>query len=58
MVANFAIVLVYVIFFLMEESARRMKIENLFPEKGQKYKKKQIFHLKYRSNINAKLRHY
>lgn len=39
MAANFAIVLVYVVFFLMEESERRLKIESLFPDKGKAYKR-------------------
>jgi predicted PurR-regulated permease PerM len=38
-VASSAVVLVYVIFFLMEEAAYKMKINKLFPEKGHQYKK-------------------
>lgn len=37
--ANIAIVLVYVIFFLMEDTARKLKLESLFPEKGKNYNK-------------------
>jgi predicted PurR-regulated permease PerM len=36
-VANLAIVLVYVIFFLMETANRRNKIAKVFPDKGVKY---------------------
>ncbi len=38
-VANFAIVLVYVIFFLLEEVSRKLKLDTLFPRKGKKYNK-------------------
>ena len=38
-VANSAVVIVYVIFFLMEETAERIKLEKLFPVKGAQYKK-------------------
>ncbi len=37
-VANIAIVLVYVIFFLMEDTSRKLKLESLF-QKGKKYNK-------------------
>ncbi len=37
--ANFAVVLVYVIFFIMEDATQRLKLEKLFPEKGKQYKK-------------------
>lgn len=39
MVANFAVVVVYVIFFLMEDATQRLKVEKLFPTKGKQYKK-------------------
>lgn len=38
-VANSAVVLVYVIFFLMEDVAYKVKIDDLFPQKGHQYKK-------------------
>ncbi|NQT77962.1 MAG: AI-2E family transporter [Bacteroidetes bacterium] len=38
-VANSAVVLVYVIFFLMEESAQMIKLDKLFPVKKKQYKK-------------------
>lgn len=38
-VANSAVVLVYVIFFLMENVAYKVKFDNLFPQKGHQYKK-------------------
>ena len=38
-VSNSAIVIVYLIFFLMEETTTKLKIDKLFPVKGQKYKK-------------------
>ncbi len=38
-VANIAIVLVYVIFFLMEDASRKLKLETLFPQKGKEYNK-------------------
>ena len=37
--ANSAVVLVYVIFFLMEDVAYKVKIDNLFPKKAHQYKK-------------------
>lgn len=37
--ATSAVVIVYVIFFLMEDAAYRVKFEKLFPEKGQQYEK-------------------
>lgn len=37
--ANLIIILVYVIFFLMEDKNRRNKIQKLFPDKGRKYNK-------------------
>ena len=37
--ANVAVVLVYVIFFIMEDATQRLKVEKLFPEKGKQYKK-------------------
>ncbi|PLW94170.1 MAG: hypothetical protein C0591_13285, partial [Marinilabiliales bacterium] len=37
--ANIAIVLVYVIFFLMEDSSRKLKLKSLFPKKGKEYNK-------------------
>jgi len=36
-VASFAVILVYVIFFLMEEATQKIKIEALFPVKGKSY---------------------
>ena len=36
-VANIAVVVVYVIFFLMEEGSRKLKIEKLFPVKDKGY---------------------
>jgi AI-2 transport protein TqsA len=36
---NIAVVTVYVIFFLIEETARKRKIEQLYPDKGKKFKK-------------------
>jgi predicted PurR-regulated permease PerM len=39
LVANSAVVLVYIIFFLMEDAIFRGKIQKLFPEKGKKYQK-------------------
>jgi predicted PurR-regulated permease PerM len=39
LVANSAVILVYIIFFLMEETASRIKFQKLFPEKGKKYQK-------------------
>jgi len=38
-VANSAVVLVYVIFFLMEDAAHKIKLEKLFPKKGHEYVK-------------------
>ncbi len=38
-IANIAIVLVYVIFFLLEDASRHLKLQALFPEKGKKYNK-------------------
>jgi len=38
-VSTSAVVLVYVIFFLMEDTARKIKLERLFPVKGRQYKK-------------------
>lgn len=38
-VVNSAVVLVYVIFFLMEESAQMIKLDKLFPVKKKQYKK-------------------
>jgi AI-2 transport protein TqsA len=38
-VSNSAIVIIYLIFFLMEEATTRLKIDKLFPIKGQEYKK-------------------
>jgi len=35
--SNLAVVVIYVIFFLMEEASRKLKFEALFPEKGKKY---------------------
>ena len=37
--ANIAVVVVYVIFFIMEDSTQRLKMEKLFPKKGKQYKK-------------------
>ncbi len=37
--ANVAVVIVYVIFFIMEDATQRLKVEKLFPEKGKQYKK-------------------
>ncbi len=37
--ANVVIVLVYVIFFLIEDTSRKLKFESLFPKKGKEYKK-------------------
>ncbi len=37
--ATLTVILVYVIFFLLEDTNRRQKIEKLFPEKGKKYDK-------------------
>jgi AI-2 transport protein TqsA len=37
MLSNLAVVVIYVIFFLMEEASRKLKFEALFPEKGKKY---------------------
>ena len=36
---NLVVILVYVIFFLMEDTNRRNKIQKLFPDKGRKYNK-------------------
>jgi predicted PurR-regulated permease PerM len=36
-VANIAVVIVYVIFFLMEEATRKVKMEKLFPVKEKRY---------------------
>ncbi|MGB5236099.1 MAG: AI-2E family transporter [Flavobacteriaceae bacterium] len=36
---NFVVVLVYVIFFILENSTQKLKIEKLFPVKGKVYKK-------------------
>ncbi len=38
-VANSAVVIVYVIFFLMEDSAERIKLSKLFPQKGKEFNK-------------------
>jgi predicted PurR-regulated permease PerM len=38
-VANFAVVVVYVIFFILEDATQRVKVEKLFPEKERAYKK-------------------
>lgn len=38
-VANIAVVVVYVIFFILEDASQRLKLEKLFPEKGKKYEK-------------------
>ena len=53
-VGNSAVVLVYVIFLVMEDAAYRIKLDNLFPEKGRKYKK---FTNNLRS-ISASIRYY
>lgn len=37
--ANVAVVLVYVIFFILEDSTQRVKLEKMFPAKGPEYKK-------------------
>ncbi len=37
--ANLAIIFVYVIFFLMEDASRKLKLETLFPQKGKDYNK-------------------
>ncbi len=37
--ANFAVVVVYVIFFIMEDATQRLKLEKLFPEKGKQFQK-------------------
>jgi predicted PurR-regulated permease PerM len=37
MVANTAVIVVYVIFFLIEDAAHRIKIEKIFPTKGKQY---------------------
>jgi len=37
--ATFAVILVYVIFFLMEETSRKLKLEKLFPNKEKSYQK-------------------
>ena len=39
LLANIAVVVVYVIFFIMEDATQRLKVEKLFPEKGKQYKK-------------------
>ena len=38
-VANIAVVVVYVIFFIMEDATQRLKLEKLFPGKGKQYNK-------------------
>jgi predicted PurR-regulated permease PerM len=38
-VANSAVVIVYVIFFMLEDATNRNKIEKLFPEKGKAYQR-------------------
>ena len=38
-IANVAIVLVYVIFFIMEDASRKLKLDSLYPQKGKKYNK-------------------
>lgn len=37
--ANFAIILVYVVFFLIEDTSRKLKIDSLFPNKEKNYRK-------------------
>ncbi len=49
-----AVVIVYVIFFLMEDATRKIKLEKLFPEKGRQYKK--FTHNI--QNISASIRYY
>ena len=39
LLANIAVVVVYVIFFIMEDATQRLKVEKLFPEKGKQYEK-------------------
>ena len=51
---NIAVVIVYVIFFLLEETARNRKIDQLFPEKGRQFKK---FSKNLRS-VNEAIRYY
>ncbi len=38
-VANSAVVLVYIIFFLMEDASHKVKLDKLFPKKGHQYVK-------------------
>lgn len=53
-VANSAVVLVYVIFFLMEDASYNIKMDKLFPEKKQEYSK---FMHNLRS-VNESIRYY
>jgi len=39
LLGNFVVVIVYVIFFILENSTQKIKIEKLFPKKGKAYKK-------------------
>lgn len=39
MIGNFAVIVVYVIFFLMEDATHRVKIGRMFPAKGKQYDK-------------------
>ena len=39
LLTNSAVILIYLIFFLLEETAQKVKMEKLFPEKGSQYKK-------------------
>jgi predicted PurR-regulated permease PerM len=39
LLGNYLVVIVYVIFFILENSTQKYKVEKLFPEKGRVYKK-------------------
>lgn len=53
-VANSAVVLVYVIFFLMEDASYNVKLDKLFPEKKHEYTK----FIKNLRSINESIRYY
>lgn len=53
-VGTSAVVIVYVIFFLLEESKQRVKLEKLFPEKGKSYEQ----FMQNLRNINESIRSY
>jgi predicted PurR-regulated permease PerM len=54
MVASSAVVIIYIIFFMLEDATNRHKIDKLFPEKGEAY---QLFFENLR-NINKSVRSY